>query len=241
MHAPRSPLPAALLLVAALLGACASPSGGLSGTDDSGSFGGLRASWEVPRPQITDGRPPARQYLVGVDLNGSKGNIEQPLGLGESLTIDGETYNGPQLVLARFDVQRVVVDGRLRLRSESGLGIDGIAGLGFSRLDLETAALSGNADLEQQGFGPLLGTGVFFELPPRLRLFAELTWQASIVSSDSVADVQVVDLGIDLRLTEALGIVLAWHDFSYQQERDGAESDLDLTARGPRLTLLLRL
>lgn len=241
MHATRRPRLALALLAAACFAACASPSGGLTGTDDSGSFGGLRASWEVPRPQITDGRPPARQVLVGLDLNGSKGNFEQPLGLGESLTIDGETYNGPQVVAARFDVQRVLVDGRLRLRTESGLGVDGIAGVGFTRLDLETAALSGTADLEQQGFGPLLGTGVFFELPPRLRFFAELTWQASVVSSDTVADVQVVDLGLDLRLTEALGIVLAWHDFTYRQERDGVESDLDLTARGPRLTLMLRL
>jgi hypothetical protein len=81
---------------------------------------------------------------------------------------------------------------------------------------------------------------VFFELPPRLRFYAEILWQAALVGGGEVADVQVFDVGMDLRLTEALGLTLSWRDLGYQEERDGAESDLDLTARGPRLTLMLQ-
>jgi hypothetical protein len=224
-----------------LLGACASPSDGLSGSDDESTFGGLRATWEIPRPTISDGRPPARQWLLEVEAGATSGDFGQALGAGQSLTIDGVTYSGPGAVQARFDVQQLAVDGRFRVRNAVGLGLDAIAGLGFTRLDLETASFGASADLDQQGLGPVLGTGVFFELPPRLRFYAELTWQAAFVGSGDVADVQVFDAGMDLRLTEALGLTLSWRDFAYREERDGAESDLDLNASGPRLTLMLQL
>lgn len=224
-----------------LAGACASPSGGLSGSDSESTYGGLRATWEIPRPRFSDGKPPPRQFLLELEGSATGGDFTQSVASGGALVIDGTTYSGPSAVQASFDAQQVSVAGRMRLRNGVGLGVDGIAGIGFTRLDLATASFAASSDLEQQGLGPVLGTGVFFELPPRLRFFAELTWQPTFVGSGDVADVQVFDVGADVRLTEAIGLVLSWRDFSYQEERDGAESDLDLSARGPRLTLMLQL
>ena len=234
----RALAPAALALLAA---ACASPSGGLSGSDGDASFGGLRATWEIPRRHFSDGKPPGQQVLLEVDASATRGDFDQALGVGDSLTLEGTTFPGPGAVQARFDVQQVTVDGRLRLRSDVGLGLDAIGGLGFTRLDLQVASFAASETVDQQGFGPVLGTGLFFELPPRLRLYAELTWQAALVGGGDVADVQVFETGLELRFTEALGLLFAWRDLTYQEERGGAESDIDLGASGPLLILTLRL
>ncbi|HVS19919.1 MAG TPA: hypothetical protein VMT18_15040 [Planctomycetota bacterium] len=235
----RSRLASAILL-GLVAGACANPLGGLAGAESDHAWGGVRASWEVPRRVLSDGKPPAHQYLFEIESTVGSGEFTQALESGESLTIDGTTFSGPSDVVAGFDVQQIAVDGRLRLRNEVGLGVDAIAGLGFTRLDLEAATAATSADLDQQGFGPVLGTGLFFELPPQLRFYAELTWQPTFVGAGDVADVRIFDVGLDLRLTEALGLILSWRDFAYREERGGAESDLDLTARGPRLTLTLQ-
>lgn len=205
----------AALLVAAALGACANPGAGLATSDSDASFTGLRASWQVPRPQFSDGRPPPRQVLVQAELSNTDADF-----------LD--------------DLHQASVDARLRLRGEHLLGFDVTGGLGFARLDLDGNQAAPTGDTEEEGFGPRLGLGLFCELPPRLRLFLDGVWQPTFVGAGDVADLQAFDLGVDVRLTQSIELVLGWRWLVYELERSGADPDLDLEAAGPRLSLALR-
>jgi hypothetical protein len=205
----------ALALLCAALGACANPGTGLSTSDSDASFTGLRASWEVPRPRFSQGRPPPRQVLAQAELSDTDADF-----------LD--------------DLHQASVDARLRLRGEHLFGLDLTGGLGFARLDLDGNQGVPTGDSQEQGLGPRLGLGLFCELPPRLRLFLDGVWQPTFVGAGDVADLQAFDLGVDVRLTSSIELVLGWRWLAYEQERSGADPDLDLEAAGPRLSLALR-
>ena len=76
---------------------------------------------------------------------------------------------------------------------------------------------------------------------PRLRLYLDGSWQPTFVGGGDTADVQALDLGLDYRLTDSIEVGLAWRQLVYELEDDGADSDLDLEASGPRLSIALRL
>lgn len=230
-----------LPVLAAGLCACANPGAGLTGTDSDASFAGLRATWEIPRPTISDGRPPARQLLLQAELSRSDAQFDSDLSAGETVTVDGTQFVGPLTLATDFDLYLASVDARLRLRSEHAFGMDVFGGLGFTRMELDASAASGTAALEQDGFGPRVGLGLFCELPPRLRFFLDGFWQPTFVGSGDVADVQALDLGLELRLSTSIELVLAWRGLDYGFEDSGADSDLDLGAQGPRLSIALRL
>ena len=227
-------------ILCAALGACASPGGGLSGEDSDASFGSLRASWEVPRPMLEGGAPPPRQLLLQVEVATSDGDFAQSVGSGDTLTVDGTDFVGPTTVHAGFDLHQANVDARMRLRSASLFGLDLFGGIGFTRLELDASEVGTSASLDEDGFGPRVGLGLFCEPQSRLRLFLEGAWEASLVGGGEVADVLELDLGLNYRLTDSIEFELAWRQLAYELENDGADSDLDLRASGPRLSIALR-
>ncbi len=228
------------LLLCAALGACANPGAGLAGEDSDSSFGSLRATWEVPRPMLAGGAPPPRQLLLQVEVGTSDSDDSQSVPAGETLTVDGTDFVGPTDVQLGFDLHQANVDARLRLRGESIFGLELIGGLGFTRLELDASQVGASASLEEDGFGPRVGLGLFCEPQSRLRLFLEGTWQPTFVGGGDIADVVALDLGLDYRLTDSIEFGLAWRQLAYELENDGADSDLDLEASGPRLSIAFR-
>lgn len=212
----------------------------MSGDDSDSSFGSLRATWEVPRPMLEGGAPPPRQLLLQVEVGTSDSDASQAVPTGGALTVGGTDFVGPTNVQLGFDLQQANVDARLRLRGESIFGLDLIGGLGFTRLELDASQIGASASQEEDGFGPRLGLGLFCEPQSRLRLFLEGFWQPTFVGGGDVADVRALDLGLDFRLTDSIELGLAWRQLSWKQENDGADSDLDLEASGPRLSIALR-
>lgn len=227
-------------MVCAAVCACANPGSELVADDSDSRFGGLSASWEVPRSVQSDGRPPARQLLLQLEVSTSDSDDQQSLGAGESVTVDGTTFVGPSALSTGFDLHLATADARVRLRTEHAFGLDVFGGVGFARLELDANGSGAATSLEEDGFGPRVGLGLFCELPTRVRLFVEGSFQASFVGGGDIADVQTLDLGLDLRLTDSIELVLAWRRLVYELENEGADSDFDLTAAGPRLSLALR-
>jgi opacity protein-like surface antigen len=230
-----------LLLLCAALGACANPGAGIEGSDSDSTFGGLRASWEVPRPMLTGGKPPPRQYLLQVELGSSDADDSQSLPAGDTLTVDGADFVGPTNVHIGYDLYQANVDARMRLRGGSFFGLDLFGGIGFARLELDASEIGASASRAEDGFGPRIGLGLFCEPQSRLRLYLDGSWQPTFVGGGDIADVQALDLGLDYRLTDSIEVGLAWRQLVYELEDDGADSDLDLEASGPRLSIALRL
>lgn len=239
--ARRSPrtLQGCAWVACAALCACANPGAGVSGEDSDGTFTGLRATWEVPRPMLEGGAPPPRQLLLQVEAGTHDASDAQSVPAGETIVVDGAQFVGPTGVQLGWDLQQASADARLRLRGESLLGLDLIGGVGFARIELDASATGIAASDEDNGFGPRFGLGLFCEPQPRLRLFVEGAWQPTFVGGGDVADLQAIDLGLEYRLTDSIELGLGWRRQAWRQEQD-AGSDLDLEASGPRLALALR-
>ena len=106
--------------------ACANPGSELVADDSDSRFGGLRASWEVPRPVQSDGRPPARQILMQLEVSTSDSDDQQSLEPGESVTVDGTTFVGPSALSTGFDLHLTTrfSDGRVHNFTWRGLRLD---------------------------------------------------------------------------------------------------------------------
>ena len=51
----------------------------------------------------------------------------------------------------------------------------------------------------------------------------------------------MLDVGVSLRLSEVFGLIAAWRHLDYEFDGGPGQSDYDLGASGPRLTLELQL
>jgi len=227
----------------ASLCACVNQQVALEGDDTNSFSGGLRGSWELDASESEDDQPPASQTLVELELSTSSSDFDQEVVAGTVVEIEGTGLDGPTSVHADFDLLQATFDARLRLRDRSGAGLDLFGGLGFSSLDLDVDDAGGaSASDSQDGLGPLIGLALFFEPTRRVRLFAEGSELVTFVEGgESLAAMETLDVGVSLRLTDAFGLIAGWRHLVYEFEGELGQSDYDLGASGPRLTLELQL
>jgi hypothetical protein len=224
-----------------LLTGCASQQIELHGEDDSTFFAGLHGTWTPDSTTLPDGRPPPTELMLEIDVSASSSDFSQQVPDGSVIELGPVLFDGPTEVQAGFDLTVYTLDGRLRARAESGVGLDLFLGLGYSVLELEASDPANSVSSERDGLGPYLGAGVFWELPARLRIFAEVALLYPLVSDfDDAAELQTLDVGIGWRLVEAVELIGGWRRVDYEDEV-GFDSDFDLQASGPRLTLAVHL
>ncbi len=232
--------PRTLLLSAAAGLACTGcllPNDTIDGADRDTTFGALRASWILGETPTRSGSGTVRT-LIDVEVSGSSSGFEQRLASGQAIAVGGTQFVGPGDADVSFDLVRVTAGVRGELRSEGGLGVAGLAGLGLSDLDLSAELLGQGGSESFTGYGPLLGVGVFYEPAGWVRLFVEGSVNPTIGPDlEDLVHLNALDAGVRFRLGRRVELDLGWREVNYRTENDPFTSDLDLTASGPAFRL----
>lgn len=221
-----------------LLGACALQSMPLEGRDSETFFTGVRATWrvgETPPPAAEGGRV---ETLVDVEVAYSASDFTQALASGASVAVGDTLFVGPGTLEVEHDLWRVEADARLRLTSAAGLGLDLLLGLGFNRLGLDVDDGSTRTSDSLNSLGPLIGAGLFYDAGARVRLFAEGRVVGGLSDGAEFSELEVADLGVELRLSALTSLLLGWRYQQYESEENATfDSEYELTSSGPFLTL----
>lgn len=242
-----SPLAARLLMTLPLCLASCRIQRDIEGTDRDAFGASFRAFWEVhPRAggsglEDEEGasRGAGKGHLgVELDVGYVAGDDDQGLAGNEFVQLGGTQFLGP----ATVDLDWTLLAGSIALRGgarvEDVLVVEGIGGLGLTRLHLEAEDGALSASETFSSVGPILGLQAGVEPLPWLGAFVRSTWTGGFVPDE--ASLGVTDLALTLKPAKRVVAFGGWRWWDYGAEGNSGDSDVELKLSGPMLGIELR-
>jgi hypothetical protein len=228
-----------LVLGCALLAGCNTTSVDIESEDRNSFFPALRVSYPFfPNPQQESSSPAPRvsgRLALDADVSWGQGDASQALPVGENVNFDGVQFNGPTRVTQDYDL----LVGTMNLRGGFGLRdlvfIEGLVGVGATRLDLTLESPLQRESDRSVSLGP--GAGLRGTVAPLSWLEAYVQIHGLIgFGEGEVRTLETVEAALRIAPTSYIAIFAGWRWWDYEQERSG-ESDLELKLSGPLLGL----
>jgi hypothetical protein len=226
--------------ICAALAACA-PISQIQVTDRNAFQPSARVSIGLAGDKDTPSRPhDGVAFELGV--TGTSGSVSQSLAAGQpDVVLGGQTFTGP--LQLRNEVDFRYYEGVFRFRKffNDALGIEALAGLGYTTLDITVSAPGQRAAEDRDMAGLAVGFGGVWRVLPSTSLQAR--WTGFVASGRLLfPDRTMSNQRVDIHLVQALGrnaaLRAGWTDWRLSSD-NSPSSDFKATFSGPALGLEL--
>ena len=194
---------------------------------------------DAPRSQ------PHTSHAIELGLTGARGGDTQRLAASQNPVVFGNTtFAAGQDLRAEFDFRFAEIAYRYRhVFERTGLGVEGLAGLGYAQLGLTVTGTTQRAAERLRNGGLVLGVGGLWRIRPSTSLQLRGTGFGA-GSSEGVTSASRIDLQIEQAIGRhgALrGGYAWWSVYSEREEEFGASTNSPIRVRfsGPTLGLEL--
>jgi hypothetical protein len=200
-----------------------------------------RIGWNLTPRSETPSRP-ADGHGLEFTAYGGSGTDTQELVSGQlPVESGGQTFLAPQTLQHDFDVRVYQLAWRWRQFLADPVGLEVIAGAGYTRLDLEVSSASQRASESLSSTGVVAGIGALWRVRPSTTLHARVEWFGS-ADSNGITEADRMELS----LAQAIGrhvvarVGYARSAFYSERSESAGLSDIELDLRGPLLGVELQ-
>ncbi len=220
-----------------LLSGCGLPTSRIDAEDNGVFLPSLRTAVSFSEGK---GAPAEVQTGHAVEFGYVKtnGSDAQFLPAGQApVVLGGQTFSAPQQLRNAFDFSFIDVSWRWRrFFGDYPLGLEVLAGLGNSRLDLAVSSPTQQASESFSTAGPQAGAGFLWRLHPGTSVQARVAGFVS-TSGRGVNEAVRAELSLSRVLHENLGVRLGYSSWEVKGQGQDTISDFRLRMSGPSLML----
>ena len=192
-----------------------------------------------------EGDNSTRKGVFGIEaaVTGGEGDFDIDLLAGETILAGGGMIAGPATVRTEFRM----IEATLAVRGGTRLGdrfnIHGIGGFGYHETKLKLAGGGTQLNESIDGFGPLVGVHIGFEVAKWLEIYGRasiLFFELDAYDDVGLSQSRQVEVGMQLNLSDAIGLFTAYRWWHVEQEDFSLATDIDIRGGGIVVGIVIR-
>lgn len=225
-----------MFAVLALAG-CGLPTSRIDAEDNRVFIPSMRTALNLSEGEESPSEPQSG-HAVEFGYVKARGSDSQSLTAGQApVVIGGQTFSAPQQLINAFDFSFVDVSWRWRKFFDGRpLGLEVLAGLGSSRLDLAVSSPTQQVSESFSTVGPQAGAGLIWRLQSGTSVQARIAGFVS-ASGRGVNEAVRAELSLAQVLGSNLGLRAGYASWELKGQSQDAISDFRLRFSGPSLLL----